>query len=174
MHAEGKLIHFAPLESLVNPPDFQYDANKYHVNIDKARDCWTALLHTSSTYTNDKLRREHLGDDYQQLFVDIVLRHVAELLASSSRPSSQPVPPLRLLLLGSAGTGKTLTVQTALQEIMKLLQSHGLPADFVRVAAPTGCAAFNLRFNATTLHRLIHHFNLFRFEDLTDERLQKL
>ena len=70
---------------------------------------------------------------------------------------------MRMLLLGSAGAGKTRAVQTALQEIQRTLAEADLPAEidedaFVRVGAPTGTAAFNLRFNATTVHRLIHCF----------------
>ena len=67
---------------------------------------------------------------------------------------------MRLLLLGTAGTGKTYTVQTTLQELRRLLATRGVDASFVKVAAPTGPAAFNLRFNATTIHRLIHHRSL--------------
>ena len=66
----------------------------------------------------------------------------------------------RLLLLGTAGTGKTYTVQTTLQELRRLLAARGVDASFVKVAAPTGPAAFNLRFNATTIHRFIHHRNM--------------
>jgi Cdc6-like AAA superfamily ATPase len=84
------------------------------------------------------------------------------------------VKPLRLLLLGTAGTGKTTTVQTALQEALRHLQALRLPLDFIRVAAPTGCAAFNMHFNATTIHRLIHHFRLGHFAELTDKSLDRL
>ena len=87
---------------------------------------------------------------------------------------------MRLLLLGSAGAGKTRAVQTALQEIQRALQKSNLPASidpakFVRVGAPTGTAAFNLRFNATTIHRLIHWFKPPFFSEITDSgRLDKL
>ena len=82
---------------------------------------------------------------------------------------------LRLLLLGTAGTGKTYTVQTTLQELRRLLAARGVAATFVKVAAPTGPAAFNLRFNATTIHRLIRHRNLRKpFEDLRDAQLAAL
>ena len=54
-------------------------------------------------------------------------------------------------------------MQTALQEMLRHLTSLSMPFDFVRVAAPTGCAAFNMHFNATTIHRLIHHFRLGTF-----------
>ena len=83
--------------------------------------------------------------------------------------------PLRLLLLGTAGSGKTRAVQTALQEIQRNLAAAGLPFDvdpreFVRVAAPTGTAAFNLRFHATTVHRLIHWFTPPFFKTISDDR----
>ena len=73
----------------------------------------------------------------------------------------QTPEPLRLLLLGTAGSGKTRAVQTVLQELQRALSIADLPVDvdrtaFVRVGAPTGTAAFNLRFQATTIHRLIH------------------
>ena len=44
------------------------------------------------------------------------------------------------------------------------------PRGFVRVAAPTGSAAFNLRFHATTVHRLIHWFTPPYFKTITDDK----
>ena len=85
-----------------------------------------------------------------------------------------------MLLLGSAGSGKTRAVQTALQELQRALAAADLPVDidpttFVRVAAPTGSAAFNLRFNATTVHRLIHWFRPPHFGEVTNpDRLHAL
>ena len=38
----------------------------------------------------------------------------------------------------------------------------------MRVAAPTGCAAFNIRFGATTLHRLFHILNPFRWREFNE------
>ena len=84
--------------------------------------------------------------------------HVRELAGHVRNRDALPVKPLRLLLPGTAGTGKTTTVQTALQDMLRHLTSLRVPFDFVRLAAPTGCAAFNMRFNSTTIHRLIHHF----------------
>ena len=70
------------------------------------------------------------------------------------------------MLLGTAGTGKTTATQTMLQALLQKLDEVGLPSNFVRVAAPTGTAAFNIRFNATTVHRLIHWFNPRVFAEL--------
>ena len=174
VHPEGKLLHFSPLEAVVNPADFDYTVNEYHVSPDEARTAWAALADTDNEYADATLHRAALGDDFQQLFVDIVLRHVETLIAASAPESDTPVKPLRLMLLGTAGTGKTTTVQTTLQEIRRILDHHCLPAKFVRVAAPTGCAAFNLRFNATTVHRLIHHFNIRTFSELDQDRAAAL
>ena len=70
------------------------------------------------------------------------MTHVRELTGHIHNRDTVPVKPERLLLLGTAGTGKTTTVQAALQEMLWHLQSLRVPFDFVRVAAPTGCAAF--------------------------------
>ncbi len=156
---------------MVDPEDYNYSVNEHRVSLDHARAGWETLAATANAYSDTTLRRDALGDDFQQLFVDVVLKHVEALLATDAR---LPLKPLRLLLLGTAGTGKTTTVQTTLQEIQNVLGRQGLPGNLVRVAAPTGCAAFNLRFNATTIHRLIHHFKLGSFQELSDAPLERL
>ena len=100
---------------------------------------------------------EGLNDDLQVLFVSLLLEHADEVFRSWEA-KKQPKP-LRLFLLGTAGTGKTTAIQTALQELQNQLAATGLTRKFIRVAAPTGSAAFNIRFNATTVHRLIRWFN---------------
>ena len=108
----------------------------------------------------------------------LVLDHVNHVF-DCVRKKTQPEP-MRLLLLGSAGAGKTRAVQTALQELQRALEAADLPAEidpdvFVRVGAPTGTAALNLRFNATTVHRLIHRFKPRFFAEVTDPvRLNEL
>ena len=169
----GKLMRILPLEEKVNPPDFNYAANEYGLRLDAVRASWERVGDATSVYSDASLSRDNLGDDFQQLFLRIVFGHVEELILALRHLN--PVPAmLRLLLLGTAGTGKTTTVQTTLQEVHQLLLREGLPASFVRVAAPTGCAAFNLRFNATTVHRLIHHFRLAGFQELSDHSLERL
>ena len=116
--------------------------------------------------------------DYQLLFVNIVLEHV-EHVVECVKSGTQPNP-LRLLLLGTAGSGKTRSIQTVLQEIQRVVRRVNLPVtinerEFVRVGAPTGSAAFNLRFEATTPHRLIHWYTPPFFRELTnDDALAKL
>ena len=81
------------------------------------------------------------------------------------------------MLLGTAGTGKNTATKTMLQELRRRLRKHTLEVDFFKVAAPTGTAAFNVRFNATTIHRLIHWFSPKHWSEISDAdkllRLQK-
>ena len=103
------------------------------------------------------------------------VQHVVECIQRKQTPE-----PLRLLLLGTAGSGKTRAVQTVLQELQRALATMDLPVEvdrtaFVRVGAPTGTAAFNLRFQATTIHRLIHWFTPPFFRELNSaETMNKL
>ena len=104
----------------------------------------------------------------------LVLEH-AEYIIDCKNHSQAPKP-LRLLLLGTAGTGKSTAARCMLQKLRERLKERGQPFDFVRVAAPTGTAAFNVRFNATTVHRLIHWLNPRYWSEIQDdvllERLQ--
>ena len=83
--------------------------------------------------------------------------------AATSKKSCKP---LRLFLLGTAGTGKTRAIKTLLQCMQNQLTNAGFSLNFIRCAAPTGSAAFNLRFSATTIHRLIHWFNPNKFRQM--------
>ena len=124
------------------------------------------MLATDTEHSDASKKADSLNDDLQQLFVSLVLEHANEVFRCCNA-KRQPKP-LKLLVLGTAGTGKTTATQTALQELLELLRKTGLTKDFIRVAAPTGTAAFNIRFNATTMHRLIRWFNPRFFEELKD------
>ena len=156
-----------PFEHLVNPErpprGREYERHWTRGNFDssRARDTWEKLRNESNAYSDETLSRDTLNDDYQQLFVAMVLDHVEHVIQCMQKRETPE--PLRLLLLGTAGSGKTRAVQTVLQELQRVLAAADLPVDvdrraFVRVGAPTGTAAFNLRFQATTIHRLIQWF----------------
>ena len=87
----------------------------------------------------------------------MVLEYVERVFVANEKDLPEPEP-LRLMLLGTAGTGKSTATKTLLQELRRRLKGHKLEVVFFKVAAPTGTAAFNVRFNATTIHRLIHWF----------------
>ena len=71
-------------------------------------------------------------------------------------------PPLRMIVSGTAGTGKSYLIHC-----LRLLLQHHL-----RVAAPTGVAAFNV--DGHTLHSLLGLPTRGDFKDLEGERLNKL
>ena len=71
-------------------------------------------------------------------------------------------PPLRMIVSGTAGTGKSYLIHC-----LRLLLQHHLC-----VAAPTGVAAFNVEGN--TLHSLLSLPTRGDFKDLEGERLQKI
>ena len=71
-------------------------------------------------------------------------------------------PPLRMIVSGTAGTGKSYLIHC-----LRLLLQHQL-----RVAAPTGVAAFNVEGH--TLHSLLSLPIRGEFRDLEGERLNKL
>ena len=124
-------------------------------------------------YDDDTLTVETL-DEYQLIFVSVVLEYVDKVLAAIDNKLKEPEP-LRIMLLGTAGTGKSTATKTMLQELRRRLHEHELEVHFFKVAAPTGTAAFNVRFNATTIHRLIQWFTpKYWNEDLYDKQLEKL
>ena len=76
--------------------------------------------------------------------------------------SSTSAQPLRMVVSGTAGTGKSYLIHC-----LRLLRQHQ-----VMVAAPTGVAAFNI--DGCTLHSLLRLPTRGEFKDLEGERLTKL
>ena len=76
--------------------------------------------------------------------------------------SANSSPPLRMIVSGTAGTGKSYLIHC-----LRLLLLH-----HVVVAAPTGVAAFNI--DGHTLHSLLALPIRGEFKDLEGERLTKL
>ena len=83
---------------------------------------------------------------------DIVRRHL----------EADAPPPLRMIVSGTAGTGKSYLINC-----LRLLLKDGL-----RVAAPTGVAAFNV--SGHTLHSLLRLPTKGEFKDLEGETLHTL
>ena len=76
--------------------------------------------------------------------------------------SANSPPPLRMIVSGTAGTGKSYLIHC-----LRLLLQHP-----IIVAAPTGVAAFNI--DGHTLHSLLSLPTRGEFKDLEGERLTKL
>ena len=166
IHPEVRALPPVILPDVVNPPDFDYSRDAYACNVEDARAFWEHLKEGSAQYSDPTKTIDALKDDYQQLFVTILMQHAQDVIGCIESGTA-PVP-LNVFLLGTPGAGNTFCVQTLLQELQLLLTQHQLPASFVRVAAPTGSAAFNIKFNATTTHRLIHWFTPAFFDVLKE------
>ncbi len=152
VHPQERTQTAQVLEAIINPDDFAWaDPSFSRFDLIEAQGFWNRLADQQAADALPSHSRTTLNDDFQQLFVDLVVRqtqHIRECVKKSLEPT-----PMRLLLLGTAGSGKTRALQTALSEIQRLLPDNYM--SFVRVAAPTGSAAFNIHFGASTIHRLI-------------------
>ena len=145
------------MDDIVNPSTQDWSERKHEVPLWRFARFWQDLRNTSSHCSDESLSIDNLNDDHQYLFVRLVLNHVDKLLQAAVENTAPP--PLRLFLMGTAGTGKTRAIQTLLQSMQRRLREAGISLNFIRCAAPTGSAAFNIRFSATTIHRLIHFLN---------------
>jgi len=65
---------------------------------------------------------------------------------------SENTSPIRLIVSGQSGTGKSRVISILEQLVSKQLKCNGLSVQVV-VVAPTGLAAFNI--GGTTIHRLL-------------------
>ena len=144
-----------PFFAVINSAAHPWHQHVHFLNVQNAQRTWETLRATQPCLQLPDKQPPALEDDFQQLFVQLVFQHMSRVFAG------EPVAPLRLLLLGTAGTGKTFAVQTLLQLLHTRLQELHLPQSTVRVAAPTGAAAFNMRWD-----RLIHWFRPPHFADL--------
>ena len=110
-------------------------------------------------------------DPTQKLLVEVVGEWAGTRKAWKARLCQPTMPPkLRLLLLGTAGTGKTHTAKIAITEVRTILGLYEsvLTMDF------TGVASVNLGTGARTIDSIFHTNRDAASEDLTGEDLDKL
>ena len=86
-------------------------------------------------------------NDEQFKALQIVAQHVSEMRRFFTSPKgSRPMPePMRMIILGGAGTGKSVTIQKIANHVNSRLGNGS-----VLLMAPTGVAAFNI--NGCTIH----------------------
>ena len=174
-NAEGFVYKKEALQEHVNPVDYDYSQAAVGIDVEDLVKRWQKTQEEYPEYTDESLTKDNL-DEYQLFFVTLVLNHMEKILHALENDLEEPEP-LRLMLIGTAGTGKSTATKTLLQELRRRLRGHELEVDFFKVAAPTGTAAFNVRFNATTIHRLIHWFTPHLWSEISNpikiDRLQK-
>ena len=101
-----------------------------------------------------QLPKHGSGKDYtiEGLYRDqqfILFEILSVLHEFTNKPSSSTFKPLRCIINGPAGTGKTVLINT----LVSLIRSVYCRNDVVRVVAPTGTAAFNV--GGETFHHLL-------------------
>ena len=92
---------------------------------------------------------DDLFDDQKQV-IAYILKKIMDWLSHLEYDNKEDLSdfkPLHLTIIGAAGTGKSVVINTLVTVICKIFGVN----DVVHVAAPTGCAAFNV---GETLHRL--------------------
>ncbi|MGB1141216.1 MAG: AAA family ATPase, partial [Halioglobus sp.] len=149
------LLHGASDDcSRVNPPGYHWQSA---VNLDEMRRVeadWKRWRGTSVARSGDGVARDQL-DEWGKFAFDIVMDHARR---HDARASVFRQRPLRLVLTGGAGSGKSTTVRAMVRHVKELVRGHGHHAvrtadDACILAAPTGCASFQMKYGATTAHR---------------------
>ena len=95
----------------------------------------------------------------------------------NAKKKIKPFPPLKIKLLGVAGTGKSRTIKTVVQEFNNLMKNSNLPEkDHGRIimCAPTGVAAYNIGCGAASVHKTFHIPVRADFKDHTGEQQNQL
>ena len=110
------------------------------------------VTYASAPISLDEFPLEQL-DPTQRVFVNRVLdwaTKLADTYDAVQKDGRFRKPPLmRTYLGGSAGSGKSMTLKTAVHHARKLFRDRGTPAE-VMLTAYTGVAAFNIGFGART------------------------
>jgi hypothetical protein len=149
-------------DEMVNPPGYTWssvvDAQEYR----RMKALWQEIRGGAvDTKDGDKVGREEL-DDWQAFAHDIALAKAAERerLLSTAPGRGQRLDgfkPLRLLLSGAAGTGKSKCVRAIVTSLRQAIMDAGHSREIANksavLGAPTGCAAFQMKHGATTAHR---------------------
>ena len=84
-----------PLEHLVNPktppPGHEYDRHWQRDNYDAKRvgEVWEKVRDEKPVYSDESLCRETLNDDYQQLFVTMLIDHVQHVVECIHKKKNQ-------------------------------------------------------------------------------------
>jgi len=178
--AEEQLSAAGPAESLPQrpQPSRASSASGYAGQVNPEGYNWEAANFTSRSKAQrlDELWRQWCGrdvfsaDDLQGIVdeddvtdgqvggadkLDPWQEFARDIIARTSGPSASS--PLRLILTGTAGTGKSRTVKAAVKARIRRAVKGKFDGKQKRrvcvLAAPTGCASFQLKHGATTIHR---------------------
>ena len=102
------------------------------------------LLDDGSEYTIDMLE-----DDQLQIFATVM----AKLEEWMTTDDLKNFKPLRLIINGAGGSGKSVVLNTIITYMRRMFDSNGV----VKVVAPTGTAAYNV--GGETFHNNNNHID---------------
>ena len=146
-------------EGLYNPPGYTWLSAVGAGEKDRLRAAWKAWEDAEVDGEDEGVERGLL-DPWQRFAHDIVVSSGAERdRLDESVERLAKYQPLRLILTGMAGTGKSRTVRAFVKGrrgVLRKGKPRATDASVKRcciLAAPTGCASFQMRFGATTVHR---------------------
>ena len=116
---------------------------------------WDAWKKKSVRSTVNAVLRSDLDDEGQGFYADILEFKAEERERLERAGKLDEYEGLRLFLTGTAGTGKSTTVRAGVHARRQRGVSEGnaVNEDACVLAAPTGCASFQMKYGAATVHR---------------------
>jgi len=153
----AKLLAPSGSDAAVNPEGYDWQQNNFvpRAHALKLQDLWKRWC-KQDVFTADDLRgvdADMLGGGDDEL--DPWQAFARDIMALRDAPAVRK--PLRLIMTGTAGSGKSRTIKAAVRARSFRSVQGKFDAKRSRracvLAAPTGCASFQLKNGATTVHR---------------------
>ncbi|CAG8720815.1 17502_t:CDS:1 [Cetraspora pellucida] len=153
--------------------DWVGDTRRRHPNLN-IEDVLTSLQRVRNeetmdfeNITTDILDFRTLNEKQMEIFKRIEAHYIAATVDHNN------VEPLRIIIMGTAGTGKSYLIKAVVVRLNELAKDHGVEKKSpVLLLAPTGVAAYNI--HGTTIHSALSiPVNCTNF-DLNGERLKQL
>ena len=144
----------------VNPTGYNWEAENV-VPESRAREWqqwWNAWRGASVHDADDAVHPSDLDTHGQKFAYDILEFKAQERADLEARGRLFAYQPARVILAGSAGTGKSRVIRTIAKRRRARAAASGLSPEQVEqccaLAAPTGCASFQMKNGAATAHNI--------------------
>ena len=195
---KGLSLDALNLECYDDDNDVQQEINilSHEIDLvfDRTKHSWTSLypdlsqsIEPARLILKEKPHIDHSATKYdpkdldptQTFMLNLVLDWAKQCIAC--KIDKKPFPPFKAKLEqeleSKAGTGKSRTVKTIMQEFNYLMKNSSLPPNErgeIKICAPTGVAAFNLGCGAGTIHSTFDIRVKEKINDVAGERQKKL